>query len=93
MLEWAVRCTYCGRGIDPALPVGHDLKAECDHVISVADGGIDSETNYVPVCHRCNSSKGRRTIREWLRDQCSPAWAVRGWPCVNPSGSRQSRDW
>jgi len=49
-------CSACGyRG---ALTV--------DHIIPVVNGGTDAEANLQGLCKRCNSSKGRRSMAEFM---------------------------
>jgi 5-methylcytosine-specific restriction endonuclease McrA len=47
-------CVYCGR---PATSV--------DHVVALARGGHEVETNLVPACASCNGSKGAKLLTEW----------------------------
>ena len=48
-------CVYCGR------------RATChDHIWPKSRGGGDQESNRVPACHECNSSKGSKLITEWI---------------------------
>jgi 5-methylcytosine-specific restriction endonuclease McrA len=37
-----------------------------DHVVPIARGGADDATNVVPCCRECNSSKGAKTVMEWI---------------------------
>lgn len=43
-----------------------------DHVIPTARGGSDGAENYVPICKRCNSSKGVKDLLAW--------WNLQGFP-------------
>jgi 5-methylcytosine-specific restriction endonuclease McrA len=47
-------CVYCGA------PADH-----IDHVRPLHRGGWEHESNLVPACGRCNSSKGHRLLTEW----------------------------
>lgn len=49
------RCAYCG----------FRLKLTLDHVVPVSKGGRDIESNLVPACQSCNSSKGAKDVDEW----------------------------
>ena len=49
-------CVYCAA---PAATV--------DHVRPLARGGWEHESNLVPACRWCNSSKGTRLLTEWRR--------------------------
>lgn len=52
-------CTYCGseRGDDPL---------HCDHVMPYSKGGTTTLDNLTTACRSCNTSKGDRTVEEWL---------------------------
>ncbi len=41
------------------------LNTEGDHVIATANGGPAGLENYLPLCGRCNSSKGTRDLLDW----------------------------
>ncbi len=49
-------CVYCG---DPATAV--------DHVNPLSRGGWEHESNLVPACGFCNSSKSDSLLTEWGR--------------------------
>jgi len=57
-------CAYCG---DPATTV--------DHVRPLTQGGWEHESNLVPACRPCNSSKGPRLLTEW-RSPKRVAWGI-----------------
>lgn len=48
-------CQYCGR-TPPAVILN------ADHIIAVANGGGDEETNLVTSCKECNAGKGTKSI-------------------------------
>jgi 5-methylcytosine-specific restriction endonuclease McrA len=50
------RCVYCGC----------DGKMTADHAIPLSRGGSNYISNIVPACKSCNSSKGTRTVEEFL---------------------------
>lgn len=51
------RCYYCGKKSD---------KLEMDHITPLTRGGADDITNVIPVCKKCNSSKGTKIFCiEW----------------------------
>lgn len=56
-------CAYCGR----TMKKGERLTR--DHLVPVADGGTTCQSNIVPACHSCNSSKGKEEWREWFMKQ------------------------
>jgi 5-methylcytosine-specific restriction endonuclease McrA len=49
-------CAYCFS----------DKHIGMDHVVPIARGGPDVASNVVPCCRECNSSKGSRTVLEWV---------------------------
>jgi 5-methylcytosine-specific restriction endonuclease McrA len=70
----AHRCAYCARGATTV-----------DHVVPRSRGGLDTWTNLVACCIRCNGVKGDRTPEEmgWVLQNRpyaprGPAWVVRG---------------
>jgi 5-methylcytosine-specific restriction endonuclease McrA len=51
-------CQYCGK---------HDPGGEVDHILPLSRGGIDALCNLVWACQECNTQKGDKTPREWLK--------------------------
>lgn len=47
-----------------------------DHVIPVSKGGRSTPQNVLAACARCNTSKGDRTLREWVATGLAPANAA-----------------
>lgn len=58
-------CEYCHR---PA--------RSGDHVIPLSRGGATTRDNVVAACRHCNTSKGNRTLAEWIASGCAPAPAM-----------------
>lgn len=60
------RCHYCGAS-------AADVALEIDHVVPVARGGTNAESNLVPACLACNRGKADTSAGEtfdaWLRLQ------------------------
>lgn len=62
-------CAYCG-GPGPF----HD-----DHVEPLSRGGLDTPSNLVPACVRCNKSKWAKPVEAWYLSQpffCPDRWAA-----------------
>jgi 5-methylcytosine-specific restriction endonuclease McrA len=58
--EAGYECVYCGRS------EGEIGKLVADHAIPLSRGGSNFIDNIVPICLSCNSSKGDKTIEEYL---------------------------
>ena len=54
-------CAYCGESVEAG------AKLTLDHLVPNSKGGSNSETNLVTACHRCNSSRGTRSVRDFCR--------------------------
>lgn len=52
-------CIYCKEETDTTF----------DHVIPLAQGGVDNISNQVPACQPCNSSKSDQDVIEWCKDR------------------------
>ncbi|PYY63347.1 hypothetical protein DEJ30_13955 [Curtobacterium sp. MCPF17_003] len=66
------RCVYCGVDLDATNgPNGRTV----DHLLSKANGGLDTMDNCVSACRSDNSSKGVRDLvrRAWV----NPNWLTR----------------
>lgn len=59
-------CAYCRveTVVNPP-PARHFLMRTIDHVIPLAKGGRDDESNCVVACLVCNARKGARPVREF----------------------------
>lgn len=60
------RCAYC-----------HNLATTADHVIPHTRGGTTDAANLVAACRTCNTSKGDRTLVEWIATGLAPQHAGR----------------
>jgi len=49
-------CAYCG---------SKSKQLTLDHVLASSKGGINSWTNLVPACAKCNGSKGSKNLADW----------------------------
>lgn len=50
-------CAYCGAS---------NVPLQLDHIIPRSRGGSDSPENLTPACKPCNTSKGAKTLHEWM---------------------------
>jgi hypothetical protein len=63
-VSWAVfrrdgfKCRYCG---------ADDVPLTVDHVVPWEAGGPSIEENLVASCRKCNKTKGKLTLPEWMR--------------------------
>lgn len=60
-LRDGLACVYCGESVETAAPL------TLDHLRPYSKGGTNTATNLVTACHRCNSSRGSRTVRGFCR--------------------------
>jgi len=58
-LRDGLACCYCGQGIED------DAKMTLDHLKPYSSGGSNEPSNLVTCCHRCNSSRGKRSWKEF----------------------------
>lgn len=59
------RCAYCD---------GYAFSG--DHVVPLVQGGRSEPDNTLAACRRCNTSKGGRTLAQWVASGLAPAPAV-----------------
>lgn len=57
-LRDGLACCYCGAAVEDEGTI-----LTLDHLRPSSSGGSNSETNLVTACHRCNSSRGKRSWR------------------------------
>jgi len=60
-LRDGVACVYCGDGIEDG------VQLTLDHIKPVSKGGSHKHTNLVTCCHRCNCSRGNRSVAAFAR--------------------------
>ena len=53
------KCRYCGA----------TKWLEVDHIDPISKGGGNNRSNLVTACHRCNRSKGRKRLEDWLDER------------------------
>jgi hypothetical protein len=54
-------CTYCGKRI------AHG-STTLDHIVPKSQGGLDTPSNLLLACERCNQAKDARSLVEWIQD-------------------------
>lgn len=52
-------CAYCG----------NTDKITQDHIVPIANGGLNTKHNLVPACKTCNCSKGSKPLVQWYMKQ------------------------
>jgi 5-methylcytosine-specific restriction endonuclease McrA len=60
------RCVYCATA----------TATTGDHVVPTSKGGRTEIANAVGACRTCNTSKGNRTLREWVASGRAPLVAL-----------------
>jgi hypothetical protein len=55
-------CQYCGLGEPDGVVDFH-----CDHIVPIARGGTNDIENLATACAFCNTSKGAKTLQEWMQ--------------------------
>lgn len=83
------RCWYCGVELFETKRYGpndfpYEQEACIDHLVPKSRGGNNKETNLVPCCRSCNSSKNTLLLNEWRYRLCS---------ALKPSYSTELRDY
>jgi hypothetical protein len=65
---WKYRCAFCG--VSATHPRNaRQMRLTVEHVLALANGGLDEAGNVAPACAACNSSKRDRSVEEWYRRQ------------------------
>jgi hypothetical protein len=65
---WRNRCAFCGVGAEHQRNHGYKRLTE-EHVMALANHGLDEPSNIMPACHSCNSSKNASPVESWYRRQ------------------------
>lgn len=60
-LRDGLSCVYCGASVEEG------TQLTLDHVVPASQGGSDKPTNLVTCCHKCNCSRGNRTMPAFAR--------------------------
>ena len=55
-LNIGMNCNYCGSSTNLSL----------DHILPQKSGGSDKGDNLIYACRKCNSSKGKKDLLEWM---------------------------
>ncbi|MEH1783877.1 MAG: RNA-guided endonuclease IscB [Nostoc sp.] len=56
--KWGRECAYCG---------AKDVPFQIEHILSRAKGGSNSITNLTLSCEKCNTKKGTKALKEFLK--------------------------
>jgi hypothetical protein len=65
-------CAFCGKALTLS-------SATLDHLVPLAEGGVDYESNWELSGQKCNSEKGRLSVGAFL-DRVTSARVFREWP-------------
>ena len=60
--KWNRQCAYCG---------AKDIRLQVEHIHPRAKGGSNSITNLTLSCEKCNTKKGTKDIKEFLKKDVS----------------------
>lgn len=60
-LRDGMACAYCGASVEQG------VRLTLDHLVAHSKGGTNCPTNLITCCHRCNSSRGARTVRAFAK--------------------------
>ena len=60
-LRDGMACVYCGAGVEEG------ERLTLDHLRPYSAGGSNAPANLVTCCHRCNSSRGTRSVAAFCR--------------------------
>ena len=75
--KWGRQCAYCGV---------KDVTFQVEHIHPRAKGGSNSITNLTLSCEKCNTKKGTKDIKDFLKKDFSKPLLI----TANGHGSRQS---
>ena len=56
--KWERRCAYCGK---------QNIPLEIEHIVPKSGGGSDRVSNLTLACNACNTKKGNKPVREFLK--------------------------
>jgi len=56
--KWRRKCTYCGK---------ENIPLQIEHIVSRAKGGSHRVSNLCLSCKKCNTAKGTRDIKDFLK--------------------------
>lgn len=60
-LRDGLACVWCGAAIEDE----DSPKLTLDHLTPYSKGGSNQEKNLITCCHRCNSSRGNRSVKQF----------------------------
>jgi hypothetical protein len=59
-LRDGLACCYCGSSVTDG------VKLTLDHIMPYSEGGSNDAKNLVTCCHKCNSSRGNRSVKSFV---------------------------
>ena len=63
MIFFGGECAYCG------CTPKRNQRLTRDHLLAISAGGVTEQSNMVPACSSCNSSKGSEDFKDWFMRQ------------------------
>lgn len=72
LADTQVRCKACAKAANKAYYIAHKM----EHMQPISRGGAHTINNVVPACRRCNSSKGKKTLLEFIGQATNQAVVV-----------------
>jgi 5-methylcytosine-specific restriction endonuclease McrA len=64
-LRDGLSCAYCGDSAE------NGAKLTIDHITPISKGGNNDTSNLVTCCHRCNCSRGNRSVTQFAKSVAS----------------------
>lgn len=86
-------CHICHEAIDYTDRNRGPLSYELDHVIEVADGGTDHDSNLAPAHRQCHLKKTAENTRKRAENAPKRRGQAPAVPSMLPGDERHMRDW
>lgn len=93
MSKHGYRCTYCGRHRSEFRDKATRADMEMDHIYPIGHPWArNDESNIVPACKACNTSKGDRDLLTWAKGKgiAIHPWAMQKYQAIYTAGMQES---